>query len=283
MATPTATPSIEITTRDLQGFAQVRERLQPETRVSIAYLPKDEPSGVIEAAKAVAEAGFLPVPHIPARRIASSAALQDFLARLAGETGTRDVFVIAGDPAKPAGGFSQSLDILKDGILTRLGYRTVGFAGHPEGHPDVDEQVLLDALRAKLEFASEAGLATEIVTQFCFDPDRVETWLGKVRTINRSVLVRVGIPGPTDATTLIKFAARCGVGASKSVLKKYGLSLSKLFTRVSPDSFVASIERRVGQADRAVAFHVYPFGGLTDSADWIDSYVSRSPMEEIGI
>ncbi|MCW1402967.1 methylenetetrahydrofolate reductase [Novosphingobium sp. MW5] len=260
----------------------MRDRLQPMTRVSIAYLPKDEPLRVIDAARAVAEAGFLPVPHIPARRIPSAAALQDFLARLAGEAGVRDLFVIAGDPAKPAGAFTQSLDILKDGALTRLGYRSVGFAGHPEGHPDVGETILLEALRAKLKFASDAGLATEIVTQFCFDPDLVECWLEKVRAINRSVLVRVGIPGPADATTLIKFAARCGVGASKSVLKKYGLSLTRLFARVSPDGFVADIERRVGPADPAVAFHVYPFGGLTESAAWMDNYISRSPMEEIG-
>ena len=60
------------------------------------------------------------------------------------------------------------------------------------------------------------------------DPDAFMRWLIEVRQRGIDAPVRIGIPGPTSIKALLKFAARCGVEASASVMSKYGISIANL-------------------------------------------------------
>ena len=63
----------------------------------------------------------------------------------------------------------------------------------------------------------------------------------------------------------------CGVGNSVTYLKKNALALTALATSHSPEGVVGPIERHV-QANPASAIkqiHVFPFGGLKKSAQWL--------------
>ena len=81
----------------------------------------------------------------------------------------------------------------------------------------------------------QRGMAALIVTQFGFDPDAVLAWLLKLRALGIDAPVRIGVPGPAGIKRLLAFAARCGVGASTSVLKKYGISVTNLLGTAGPD------------------------------------------------
>ena len=54
--------------------------------------------------------------------------------------------------------------------------------------------------------------------------------------------VHLGVAGPAKVTTLIKFAAMCGVGNSLSFLKKRGGAMATMVAGFDPDEVVDLIE-----------------------------------------
>ncbi len=118
-------------------------------------------------------------------------------------------------------------------------------------------------------------MAALIVTQFSFDPDAVLDWLVQLRARGLDTPVRVGIPGPASIKALLRFAARCGVGASASVMKKYGISLTNLIGSAGPDKLVDSFARQLDESHGPVRLHFYPFGGMVKTAEWIVDYNRR--------
>ena len=84
--------------------------------------------------------------------------------------------------------------------------------------------------------------------------------------------MRVGIPGPAGIKTLLRFAARCGVGASASVMKKYGVSITNLLGSAGPDKLVNTFATKLGDKHGRVRLHFYPFGGLVRTVEWIADY-----------
>src|SRR3546814_1655132 len=61
----------------------------------------------------------------------------------------------------------------------------------------------------------------------------------------------LGVPGPTSVKRLLSFAARCGVGASAGVMKKYGFSITQLLTTAGPDKLVNNLAAGLDQIGRA--------------------------------
>jgi methylenetetrahydrofolate reductase (NADPH) len=90
--------------------------------------------------------------------------------------------------------------------------------------------------------------------------------------------VRLGGPGPARIQRLLSFAARCGVGASASVMKKYGISLGNLIGSAGPDKLVDTFARELGPEHGRVRLHFYPFGGLRKTVEWIQDYNRRHPV-----
>ncbi len=265
--------SLEITAKDIANFTEAAPHLARGTAVSITFLPGDEPDMRVSTAAAVKELGFEPVSHISARRLRSSEELETFLARLTGEAGVNRVFVVAGDPPQPEGPYEDALSIIRTGLLEKYGIRRVGISGYPEGHPDISDDTLWRALKDKHAAIREAGHEVDITTQFGFDAEPVLAWLERVRQEGIDARVRVGIAGPTSVKTLLRYAARCGVGASAKVMSKYGTSILNLLNTAGPDriveEFAASLDKtRHGD----VTVHFYPFGGVKKTAEWIRNF-----------
>ena len=102
------------------------------------------------------------------------------------------------------------------------------------------------------------------------------TWLDRLRGDGVDVPVRIGIPGPTSVVSLLKFAARCGVGASSAVLTKYGVSLGRLLGAATPDRLVSRLVEHVEtEPPGAVKAHLYPFGGIDRAAGWVKDFAAR--------
>lgn len=267
--------SLEITAKDVDGLREAASFIPVGTPIAVTFLPGEDAEARVVATRTVRDLGFEPMPHFSARRIQSLQEMQDYLAAVVREAGVRRCFVIAGDPDEPEGPFADSSVLIATGAFERAGIQVIGIGGHPEGHPNMTEEQCFAVLEAKCSQVKARGMAPLIVTQFGFDAEPMLVWLKRLRERGIDAPVRLGIPGPAGIKTLMRFAARCGVGASASVLAKYGISIAKLIGSAGPDKLVDTLARGLQPAHGAVRLHFYPFGGLAKTVDWIDTYSKR--------
>ncbi|MDT8758426.1 methylenetetrahydrofolate reductase [Sphingomonas psychrotolerans] len=263
-------PSIEITSKDVTGLAGAAGTLAPGTPISITSLPGERLDQRLAAARAVLDNGFRPVPHIAARRVRSVQELETLVAAFADIGAAQHLFLVAGDQEVAEGPFPDSLALIRSGVLARQGVERIGIAGYPEGHDRIEQALLWAALRDKAVEVSEQGLELEIVTQFGFEADLAAAWIRRVRDEAITAPIRIGVPGPASAGALLRFAARCGVRASGSALRKYGLSVTKLMQSAGPDTYIADVAAALATFPAGdVGLRFYPFGGLASTVRWI--------------
>lgn len=226
---------------------------------------------LVAAARRLNLAGYAPVPHFPARRISGRDELATRLARLTGEAGVSDVLIVGGSVDRPVGPYGSTMDLLRSGLFDASGIVRIGVAGHPEGSPDIAPATIDEALVDKNLWAEESDAAFRIVTQFGFDAERFIAWAEDLALRGNRLPIHVGVAGPAKITTLLKYAAICGVGASLDFLKKRASSLVALATSHSPESVVGPIEDYVAAHRQGPIrqIHVFPFGGLRKSAEWL--------------
>lgn len=267
--------SLEMTAKDIAGLREAAPLVTPGTPVAVTFLPGEEARARVEAAKAVRALGFEPMPHFSARRITSREAFESYLDAVVREAGVKRCFVIAGDPPEPEGPFEDSSALIGTGAFERAGIQAIGVGGHPEGHPNMSGQQCWDVLSSKCADIERRGMAPLVVTQFAFDAEGLLKWLKELRARGLSAPVRLGVPGPAGIKTLLRFAARCGVGASASVMAKYGLSITNLLGSAGPDKLVDALAAGMGPEHGPVRLHFYPFGGLKRTVEWINDYSGK--------
>ena len=262
--------SLEMTGKDVPGLIEAKDAIPVGSKVNVTFLGNEDLDMRVAAAKAVKELGFVPVPHISARRLSSEAQLEEFLGRLQEVGATEHVFSVGGDPAEPEGPYPDSLSVIRSGLLQKYGAREVSIAGYPEGHPDIADDVLWRHLEDKSASLKEQGLDAVILTQFAFDTDPVIAWINEVRARGIDTQIRVGTPGPAGIKRLLAFARRFGVGANAMIVKKYGFSLTNLMGTAGPDRFVGDLASLLAEdpASGRVGLHFYTFVGLLATADW---------------
>lgn len=282
--------SVEMTGKDVPGLMEAKDSIPAGTKINVTFLGNEDLEMRVSAAEAVRDLGFVPVPHISARRLSSRAQLEEFLSRLQDVGATESVFVVGGDPTTPEGPYEDSYDVIRTGLLLDYGVKEVSIAGYPEGHPDISDEVLWRALDEKSLSLSQQGLKATILTQFAFDTDPVLAWIDQVRARGIDSTIRIGTPGPAGIKRLLGFARRFGIGANAMIVKKYGFSLTNLMGTAGPDKFVtdlsAMLAERAAQAPAGttpglaagnsvpgpVKLHFYTFGGLLATADWARDY-----------
>ena len=262
--------SIEVGAQHVHGGKLKASMLPTGTRVYITDVGVDPLDAIVGAARMVTDMGYSPVPHIPARRIESEGALQERLSRLVNEAGVSDVLIVAGEAEDQMGPYSQSLEILQTGLIDKLGIAHVGVGGHPEGNVAYGKVDISQVLKDKIAFGTQSNAEFRIVTQFGFDGPKFVHWADSVATAGISAPIHLGVAGPAKITTLIKYAAMCGVGNSLSFFKKRTGAIAQLATKHSPEDVVRPIESAWKDGTSNIAqMHIFPFGGLQASADWL--------------
>lgn len=264
--------SIEITAKDVASLEAAAPAMPAETPVAITFLPGEAMDARVAAAVRVRDLGFEPMPHFSARRIASTDDFERYLAAVIDQASVRRCFVIAGDPTEAEGPYNDSSALIGSGAFERAGIRAIGVGGHPEGHPHMTPEQGWQVLQSKCADIAARGMAPLIVTQFAFDAAAVLRWVAIARERGIDAPIRIGVPGPAGIKTLVRFAARCGVGASTSVLAKYGISIGQLLGTAGPDRLVAALEAGLTPAHGALRLHFYPFGGVEKTVGWIADY-----------
>ena len=257
--------SLELSSRDPAEIDACVGLLEPGTPVYVSFPPGQTYHGTVALAVRLARAGFRPVPHVAARRIASRAALEDYLARIAGEAGVDCVLVVAGDSDRASGPFDSSLALLETGLFQRYGIARVGVAGYPEGHPRISASALEAAMVAKKSFARGSGIELGVVSQFCFEAEAILSWAAKMK--GHGLPVRVGLAGPASLPRLLRFAALCGIGNSVRSLKARPRAITRLMVEAGPEVALRELARRAEPP--VVGAHFFCFGGLIRTARWL--------------
>lgn len=274
--------STEITPSAEKHLAELANILPPATPIYVAHPPNASLEKVLSTALAVQAAGFIAVPHIVARRITYPQTLRTTLAKLT-HGGVRRLLLVAGDAARVAGEFADTLDVLNSGILEESGIVRLDVAGYPEGQKNVGASLLWEALEAKQAFAARSGLEMHIVTQFGLNATAVGDWAAALARKNISLPVHVGIAGPAPLSKLIRFAMLCGIGSSlRTVMHNLsGVgSLSELAT--SPDKHVMHLMELPSSA-HIIAPHFFAFGGVLETARWIQQVADgRFSLDVLG-
>jgi len=261
--------SLEATLPNDADVAALGTILRGDQPIYLSAVPARDPAAQLAAAVRLKAAGFAPVPHVAVRSFASMAALDAFLARMAAEAGVRRILLIGGDRDQPAGALRSAVEAIDSGLLQRHGIGEIAIAGYPAGHPRIAPQELDRALREKLELAAEIGLAVEIVTQFGFEAEPIVTWIARLRDFGIETPVRIGLAGPTNMATLLRYARRCGVTASIQGLARQSGLVRHAFGMSAPDGLVRALAEARGRGLFGdVALHFFSFGGAAVTARW---------------
>jgi methylenetetrahydrofolate reductase (NADPH) len=260
--------SIEATARDVDA---VVDRAPANCEVFVANLPRDGNDVLVAAATRLRKAGLTPVPHIVARKLHDRAELDDLVARLAGEAGVDRLLALGGDSDAPAGAFKESLALIETGVFERHGIRHVSVACYPESHPRISEPALQIALRYKIAALVKRGIEACLVSQFAFDAEPIVTFARELRATGVSTPLRVGVAGPASRTALIRYAVRCGVGASLRTLTQRR-TVGGLFSGENPARLLEAIAAaaRDDTSLRIEGVHFFTFGAPAPSIEWVE-------------
>jgi methylenetetrahydrofolate reductase (NADPH) len=263
--------SIEITVHDVVHLQESRRLLPAGKALYVSHLPKQQWRETEAACHAVRAAGFRPVPHVPVRLLPDAATADRVLGSLV-DTQVDEVLLISGDYPQALGPYSEVLQLLASGALQRHGLRRVTVAGHPEGHPKVR---LADIRRAELDkarMAQQAGLELTLLTQFFFEQRPFLEWVNELRAAGVQARLVGGLAGPTRLSTLIKFAMRCGVGASMRVLTARPAAFTKLLGDHGPESVLSALaQARCANTSDFAGVHLFCFGGFVRTCRWLQA------------
>jgi methylenetetrahydrofolate reductase (NADPH) len=241
--------SFETVARRAGELAGVRDLLPPGTRIAIPHLTGDDLPALVEAAHAVRDLGFVPVPHLAARRLESAAGL-------AGLRGATDqLFVVGGDPVLSRGPFPDGLALIRSGRLAEHGFRSIGLPAYPSGHPLIDDDRLWADLADKAAALGEQGLSGSVTLQFATRAS-VEAWLAESRRRGLDLPVRVSVPGAGGLSPAL--AAGLGLAADADVDLGFSPALAA-GPRAGAD--VVDLGFPAG-----LKLHFSPFGALRETA-----------------
>jgi methylenetetrahydrofolate reductase (NADPH) len=231
--------------------------------VTVTGSPSRGLDATLELSEALARDGYTVVPHLPARQVRDQAHLDELLDRIRAN-GIRRLFVPAGDTSAAAGAFDSAAALLAAMGERRAEFDAIGITGYPESHHLISDE---ETIRAMFE---KAEMATEIISQICFDAGTIADWIGKVRARGTDLPIWIGLPGIVDYGKLLRITTKIGLGESARFLGHQHGWLSRLLTRrFNPDGLVRDLAPVAADADARVAgFHIYTFNEVERTERW---------------
>ena len=244
--------------------------INKKNKIFVTYLPESDEKEIFSAVEFVESKGFTPIVHLPARTMRDISHVEDFLMNIRKLTKSHDILIIGGG-GNQVGSIKSSLDILESGLLEKYNFYKIKVAGHPEGSPDIKDDVLKKFLLAKQEIHDSKKLDLEIVTQFFFQSDPFIKWDVFLDSIGVNLPVRVGFPGPATFKTLLNFGLMSGVGNSLNFLKKNSNKIGDLLVKTTNDKLLIELVAagKLSKSKRPNSFHCYPFGGFEKTCHWL--------------
>lgn len=269
-----ASASLELLPGATAQIPELACLLPAGTRIFVPHLPGRPVGDAVPTLVALRQAGFEPVAHVAARRLASRSEYGSFL-EAASAAGLREMLALGGDLDPPAGPFREAADLLEGDMIRDAGIGVVHFGAYPDAHPRIPAEILARAMQRKLDLAARQGIATGIVTQFSFAAENVATL---ARGVQAGSQIRLGIAGPCGIATLLRFARLCGVANSLRAAANLGVGALQLTGSADPTASLMALVAALGAsaADGSRhALHVYAFGGAPKAAAWLASITAN--------
>jgi methylenetetrahydrofolate reductase (NADPH) len=264
-----ADPTFEII--PLKNAREQAAALPRGATVSVTASPGKGIEATVDLTIELERAGLRAIPHLSARMIRDRAHLSELLSRLA-DAGIDRAFVVGGDAEEP-GEFLDGLSLLRamadvDKLPTELGCPC-----YPQGHPDIPDAPLEQALRDKAPFVRY------MTTQLCFDPQTIERFVVARRAEGNTLQVKIGLPGVAEIPKLLSISARIGVkDASKFILKnaRFVGALLRSGGVYRPTALVEKLAPVIADpAANVLGFHVYTFNNVPATVEWRDELAAE--------
>jgi len=274
--------SIEVLPQKDFDCARMQQFLPPKTRVFIPHLPKTTLQEIIDTAKSLKLAGFEPIPHIAARRISDEVELEILLSSLY-DLKVQELLLIAGSRNEPVGEYQHCIDLLNSEIFNQFRFKRLLFAGHPEGHTNIDKGGIETALLKKIQLAGSRGYETAIVTQFCFNKKTIFHWFQRISKVGIEQPIYIGITGPAKLKTLLRYSAICGVSTSSTQFIKQPRQMWNLLFNANPDYLINNLIKQPEIKNKIAGFHVFSFGGVDETIQWVEQFSTskKTPTKAI--
>ena len=253
------------------GLEDQLDALPADTTVAVTCSPRKGIEATLELVEQVTRRGIRVIPHVSARQVESEAHLRGILARLR-HLDVDTVFVPGGDNPEPVGDFSCAVQLLRIMADMDHGIDRIGVAAHPERHPIIEDEVLIEHLQAKQMYA------TYMVTQMCFDPAAIMDWLADVRAVGVSLPVWVGLPGVIERRRLLTTSLRIGVGESVGFLRKQRGLAGRLLasSQYEPDGLLEGLAPGIANPANGISgFHIYSFNQVNSTESWRQDCLRR--------
>ena len=185
--------------------------------------------------------------------------------------------MVIGGGGKKVGNINSSLEILKSNLLSKYNFKHVGLAGHPEGHPDISNNDLDEAIIEKNKFAKDTDFKLYLVTQFFFEAEAFKLWEKHINSIGNELDIHAGIPGPASLKILFTYAKSCGIGNSIKFLSKQAFNIRKIATTKTPDKLITDLAeyKFMTSSSKLTKLHLYPFGGMKNTSQWMNAILER--------
>jgi methylenetetrahydrofolate reductase (NADPH) len=242
----------------------VVETVPHDVTLTVTASPAKGMGATLDLTERLMGHGYTVVPHLAARMISGPDELEAIVARLTG-LGVEDVFCPAGDADPPAGEYTGSVAMLEH--LTQMGrpFQHVGITGYPESHPAIEDDITIQSMWDK------RAHGTYVVSNLCFDPATIHTWLKRMRRRGITMPVLIGLPGPVERAKLLTMATRIGVGQSIKFLSSH----ASMFARIaapggfSPERFLQKSAGYLGDESLNVAgLHIFTFNQVAETEAW---------------
>ena len=239
------------------------------TTINVTCSAKLGLARTLDCAVRAAEAGFHVIPHLAARQLTDEAELQSFVARMA-DAGLTELYLIGGD-APQSGPFDSSLQVLEALQHVDHGLHRIGVACYPEGHPNISDAALAEALIAKQPYAAY------MVSQLCFSPDVLVAWLRRLREAGVTLPLHLGLAAPLQIWKLLELSPQLGVGSSVRYLaKQRGLIGSVLKgSAYRPESLLFSMGDALASPELQLEqLHLFSFNQVEATVQWQQNVAS---------
>jgi methylenetetrahydrofolate reductase (NADPH) len=254
----------------LEGVEErVVAHVPTEVRVTVTASPSRGLDATLGLSERLAARGYTVVPHLSARLVRDEAHLEAILGRLRA-AGVQELFVPAGDATDP-GRFTDAASLLAAMGEHRTGFTEIGITGYPESHHLISDESTIQAMFEK------APMATHIVSQICFDPETIRTWVTRVRARGTLLPIWIGLPGIVPNAKLLRISMRIGLGESARFLRAHRAWLRRLVTRTfTPDPLIRGLAPLYGDpAANIGGFHMYTFNEVERTERWRRALIER--------
>jgi methylenetetrahydrofolate reductase (NADPH) len=234
-----------------------------EVRITVTGSQKKGLVATLELSERLARHGYDVVPHLAARLVRDRGQLEEILDRLLA-AGVRRLFVPAGDRNVPCGEFEDAAALLTAMGSRRRKFEEIGITGYPESHELISDDETIRAMYEKSE------MATDIVSQICFDAGTIADWIRNVRERGTDLPIWIGLPGVVSYRKLARISMRIGLGESARFLSHQHGFVSRLLTHsFSPDDLVRELAPTVADpAAKVAGFHLYTFNEVARTERW---------------